>query len=71
MMYLGAVYISTEDTFPSPRVIQIAEYFKYHYKEQVGDFNFTDNIFMEEIYNVVNDKLSLFNKWSKIDNWVD
>lgn len=43
----GAVYISTEDVFPSKRLHQLTQSFAR------GDANLTDNIFIEHAADVV------------------
>jgi len=49
----GAVYISTEDVFPSKRLHQLTQYFvKNHASHSAAKLNFGDNIFIEHAADV-------------------
>lgn len=49
----GAVYISTEDSVPTSRTTDIAQYLKTQYRREVEHINFSDNIFIDEVFTVV------------------
>lgn len=51
---LGAVYISTEDIVPTSRTSDIAKYYKKYHKGEVEHIDFSDNIFIDHVYDVVN-----------------
>lgn len=54
MYILGAVYISTEDAFPSKRLCQLAGIFsKHHPGCTLTTKHLTDNIFIEHAGTVV------------------
>ncbi|KAJ6637381.1 DNA repair protein XRCC3 [Pseudolycoriella hygida] len=46
----GAVYISTEDSVPTSRTVEIANYFRNRYGSEVAHINFSDNIYIDEVY---------------------
>lgn len=50
---LGAVYITTEDSVPVSRTIDIASYFKKRFPGAVAHINFSDNIFIDEVFTEV------------------
>lgn len=53
----GAVYISTEDVFPSKRLHQLTQCFaRYHTSHSAMKVNFSDNIFIEHAADVVSSK---------------
>lgn len=49
----GAVYISTEETIPTSRTMDIAQYIKSEYGSEVDHINFNDNIFIKEVFTEV------------------
>ena len=53
LLYVGAVYISTEDAFPSKRLCQLANVFGQHHSTILTAKQLTDNIFIEHIGTVV------------------
>ena len=50
---LGALYISTEDAFPSKRLCQLASVFNEHHSSILTAKQLTDNIFIEHTGTVV------------------
>ena len=53
----GAVYISTEDVFPSKRLHQLTQCFvRNHTSHSAVKVNFSDNIFIEHAADVVSSK---------------